>query len=192
MSKIKSKTKYNDCWMYILLLSSIVILTDSVQFFNIKLFNVEITIAIFLIPLIYAVTNYITKKYGFKRTLNAIIISTISLILFIMLMNFAIGKEVNYSNIIGSLLGYIMSQVVNTFIYKFLLVNTNSPYILILLNYIFAYIVYYMIYTVVYLDRIVLDNFWISYFLVLLIQTIMSIVLAIIDKKIPIGMSKDD
>ena len=68
----------------------------------------------------------------------------------------------------------------------------NSPYILVLLNYIFGYIVFYMIYTIVHLDMIILDSFWISYFVVLAIQSIMSVGLALLDKKILVGIGKDD
>ena len=107
-------------------------------------------------------------------------------------MNFAIGKDMDFGSLYGAILGYLVSQIVNTMIYKFLLVNTNSPYLLILLNYIFAYIVFYMIYTIVHLDMIILDTFWISYFVVLIIQSIMSMGLAFLDKKILVGIGKDD
>ena len=188
----KTKQKYNDCWMYILLLSTLVILTESIKTFNFSLFKVEMTVATFLIPFIFAITNYITKKYGFRRALSGIIISAISMILFILLMCFAVGTEMNFSALSGGLIGYLISQIVNTRIYKFLLTNTNSPYILVLLNYVFAYIVFYMVYTVIHLDMIILDTFWISYFIVLAIQTIMSLALAFIDKKIIVGIGKDD
>lgn len=188
----RTRKKYNDSWMYILLLATLVILTESLKTYNFTLFNVELTFAIFLIPLIFSITNYITKKYGFRRTLIAIIISAISMIAFVMLMNFAVGKTLNFSSLSGELLGYLISQMVNTMIYKFLLVNTNSPYFLVLLNYIFGYIVFYMVYTIVHLDMIILDTFWTSYFIVLGIQSIMSVVLALLDKKIKVGMSKDD
>lgn len=189
---VKTRTKYNDCWMYILLLSTLVILTESIKTFNFNLFNVEMTYAIFSIPIIFAITNYITKKYGFRRTLTGIIVSALSVILFVIIMNFAIGRPIEFSNLSGGLLGYLISQIVNTMIYKFLLVNTNSPYILVLLNYIFGYIVFYMIYTIIHLDMIILDTFWISYFVVLIIQSIMSMGLAYLDKKILVGIGKDD
>lgn len=192
MSRTKSKTKYNDSWMYILLLSTIVILAESLKTYYFPIFSVKLTYVVFLLPFIYMVTNYITKKYGFRRTLTAIIISTLALILFVLIMNFAIGRTLNFTTLSGSLLGYIISQLVNTLIYKFLLVNTNSPYILVLLNYIFAYIVFYMLYVIVHMNMAVADSFWIAYFTTLGIQTIMSIGLAYIDKKIKIGMSKDD
>lgn len=188
----KTKQKYNDCWMYILLLSTLVILTESIKTFNFSLFKVEMPVATFFIPFIFAITNYITKKYGFRRALSGIIISAISMILFILLMCFAVGTEMNFSSLSGGLIGYLISQIVNTMIYKFLLTNTNSPYTLVLLNYVFAYIVFYMVYTVIHLDMIILDTFWISYFIVLAIQTIMSLALSFIDKKIIVGIGKDD
>jgi len=188
----KTKKKYNDSWMYVLLLSTLVILTESLKNFNFTIFKAEITYAMFLIPIIFAITNYITKKYGFRRTINGIIISAVSMILFVLIMSFAVGKPMDFGGLLGGLLGYLISQLVNTIIYKFLQVNTTSPYLLVLLNYIFGYIVFYMVYTIVHLDMIILETFWISYFIVLAIQSIMSIGLALIDKKIPAGIGKDD
>lgn len=192
MSKTKKSVKYNDSWMYILLLSTIVILGESLKTYTFNLLGVNLTYVIFLLPFIFMVTNYITKKYGFKRTLTSIIISSISLIAFVLLMNFAIGKTFTISSISGGLAGYLVSQTINTMIYKFLLVNTNSPYLLVLLNYVFGYIVFYMLYAIVRMDLVIADTFWIGYFITLLIQTIISMVLASIDKKIKVGMSKDD
>lgn len=192
MSRGKTRQKYNDSWMYILLLSTLVILIESLKTYKFSLFGTPVTYSMFLIPFIFTVTNYITKKYGFRRTLTAIIISTIALIAFVTIMNFAVGREMNFSSISGGLLGYLISQLVNTMIYKFLLVNTNSPFVLIILNYIFGYIVFYMLYTIVHLDTVVTSAFWKSYFIVLGIQAVMSIVLTVFDKKIKVGLSKDD
>lgn len=192
MSKTTKTTKYNDSWMYILLLSTVVILGESLKTYTFNLLGVNLTYVIFLLPFIFMVTNYITKKYGFKRTLTAIIISSISLIAFVLLMNFAIGKTFTISSISGGLAGYLVSQTINTMIYKFLLVNTNSPYLLVLLNYVFGYIVFYMLYAIVRMDLVIADTFWIGYFITLFIQTLMSMGLATIDKKIKVGMSKDD
>lgn len=192
MDKLKKRTKYNDSWMYIILLTSLVILTESLKTYNFNIMNIELTFSIFLIPFIYAITNYITKKYGFRKGLTAILISTVSIVIFVIIMSFAVGKNIELSSITGELLGYFLSQLLNTMIYKFLLVNTNSPYLLVLLNYIFGYIFFYMIYTVVNLNMIILDTFWLSYFVVLIIQSVISIALSVVDKKIPVGIGKDD
>lgn len=192
MSKIQNKTRYNDSWMYILLLSTIVILAEALRTYNFPIFGVNITYALFLLPLMYGVTNYITTKYGFRRTIIGIGISILSLLAFILLMDFAMGKEADFASISGGLAGYIISQLVNTLIYKFLIVNTNRPYLLVLLNYIFAYIVFYMLYTLVHMNIIVAETFWIGYFVTIGIQTIMSIILAFVIRKVKLGMSKDD
>lgn len=192
MSKIQNKTRYNDSWMYILLLSTIVILAEALRTYNFPIFGVNITYALFLLPLMYGVTNYITTKYGFRRTIIGIGISILSLLAFILLMNFAMGKEADFASISGGLAGYIISQLVNTLIYKFLIVNTNRPYLLVLLNYIFAYIVFYMLYTLVHMNIIVAETFWIGYFVTIGIQTIMSIILVFVIRKVKLGMSKDD
>ena len=192
MSKIQNKTRYNDSWMYILLLSTIVILAEALRTYNFPIFGVNITYALFLLPLMYGVTNYITTKYGFRRTIIGIGISILSLLAFILLMDFAMGKEADFASISGGLAGYIISQLVNTLIYKFLIVNTNRPYLLVLLNYIFAYIVFYMLYTLVHMNIIVAETFWIGYFVTIGIQTIMSIILAFVIRKVKLGMSNDD
>lgn len=192
MTKTYHKTRYNDSWMYILLLSTLVILVESLKTYYFTLFDVNITYSIFLLPVIYGVTNYITTKYGFRRTLLGIGISLVSVLAFILLMNFAIGKELDIASLSGGLVGYTISQLVNTLIYKFLTVNTDRPYLLILLNYIFAYIVFYMLYTVVHMNLIVAETFWIGYFTSIAIQSLMSIVIALFIKKVKLGMSKDD
>lgn len=190
--KTKGRKKYNDSWMYIFLLSTIVILADSLKTYTFNIKDIAITYSIFLLPTIYFVSSYITKKYGYKKGLSSIIISSLSLIAFLLLMNFAIGRDMSFSSISGQLCGYIISQVVNITIYKFLLNNTTSPYILVFLNYVFSLIVYYMIYTLIHLDMIILDSFWTSYFIVLGIQSIIYIGLTIVDKNIKIGIGKDD
>ena len=190
--KPKGRKKYNDSWMYIFLLSTIVILADSLKTYTFNIKDIAITFSIFLLPVIYFVSSYITKKYGYKRGISSIIISGISLIVFLLLMNFAIGRNMSLSSISGELCGYLISQVVCITIYKFLLNNTTSPHILVFLNYVFSLIVYYMVYTLIHLDMIILDSFWVSYFTVLGIQSVMCIVITIIDKNIKVGISKDD
>lgn len=192
MTKKNTQKKYNDSWMYILLLSTLIILIESLKTYKFNLFGTKVTYAIFLLPFVFAITNYITKKYGYRRSLTAILISSISLIAFVIIMNFAIGRTFSFSSISSEFLAYLVSQLANATIYKFLLVNTTSPFILVLLNYIFGYIVYYMIYTIVHLSQIIPDTFWQSYFIVLAIQSIMSIILTAFDKKIQIGIGKDD
>ena len=164
MKKLTKKEKeelYNDSWMYILLL-----------------------------PLIFLITNFITKKYDYRKTVVAISISGVAMVLYIAVMSFAVGKTFVITDISGGFCGYVISQLVNLTIYAFLLNNTKSPGLLVYVNYLFALIVLYMFYTLISLDKIRLDNFWSGYFVTLLVQSIICIILTIVDKKIKRGIEK--
>lgn len=186
---IKNKYKkdiiiYNDYWIYTLLLTTLVILLESLKTYTFSLAGVNLTYAIFPLPIIYLLANYITKKYDYKKTIAAIAISGISFVLFVAIIAFALGERLMLSSISGELSGYVISQYINLMIYTFLLNNTKSPYILILLNYLFSLIVYYMFYTLIYLNMIILDTYWKGYFITLGIQIIICLVIAYLDKKI--------
>lgn len=187
-----NKRKYNDSWMFIFLLSTLLILTESVKNYTFTIQNLEFTYAIFIIPFLYFITDYITKKYGFKRGLTSIVVSAIALIAFILVMNFSLGSTFDFSCLNGGLIGYIVSQMVNVMIYRFLLINTTSPFVLVLLNYVFGLVIFYVVYTLVNMNITITNTFWVEYFIVLVVQTLMCIALTVIDKKIPLGLGKDD
>ena len=66
-------------WVYVLLLSTIVILAQSLKDYTFSFDNVTLTYSIFIIPIIYFVTNFITKKYGYSKSIIGISISSILL-----------------------------------------------------------------------------------------------------------------
>ena len=187
MTKEELQEMYNDSWIYIMLLSTIVILTESLKNYTFVL-TTKITYAIFLVPIILLITNYITKKYGFKRSLLGIIISTISLIAFVAVMYFAIGANFSFSIISGQVIGYVVCQLVNLCIYSFLLNNTTSPYILVLISYLFSLIAFYLVYTVVQADLVIGQNFWNGYFISLGIQLAELTIITMFDKSIKRGI----
>lgn len=187
MTKEELQEMYNDSWIYIMLLSTIVILTESLKNYTFVL-TTKVTYAIFLIPVILLITNYITKKYGFKRSLLAIAISTLSLIAFVAIMYFAIGINFSFSIVSGQVVGYLVCQLVNLFIYCFLLNNTSSPYILVLINYIFALIAFYLAYTVMQANLVIGKDFWGGYFITLVIQLVEIIIITLFDKNIKRGL----
>lgn len=188
-SKREKYEIYNDSWIYILLLTTLVILMDSLKTYTFQIDKISLTYAIFLLPLTYFITNYITKKYGSKRSIVAIASSGVGMVLFVTIMNFVLGRSLSFGPISGQFCGYVVSQFINLTIYSFLLENTNTPIFLIFLNYMFALIVFYMLYTLIYLNLIISDDFWISYFTVLLIQSIICMALAWIDKKVKKGQA---
>lgn len=193
MKKITKKEKeelYNDSWMYILLLTTLLILCESLKTYKFELLGSVLSYSLILLPLIFLITNFITKKYGHRKSVLAISISSAVLVLYITIMSFAIGKTLVLSDVSGGFCGYVVSQLVNLTIYAFLLNNTKSPGLLVYANYMFSLIVFYMFYTLVLLDKIILENFWNGYFTTLLIQGVICIILTIVDKKIKRGIEK--
>lgn len=194
MSNIKKKTKeqiYNDCWMYILLLTTLVILLQSLKSYTFSFLGVNLTYAILFLPLVYFLINYITKKYDYKKAVAAIAISGVVSVCFVVIIDFALGRQITLSNLSGEFCGYVISQLINLTIYNFLLNNTKSPTILIFLTYLFSLIVYYMFYTLIYLNMIILDNFWTSYLITIGIQFILCFPLSVVDKRILRGQEKE-
>ena len=169
------------CWVYILLLSTIVILAHSLKDYTFSFDNITLTYSIFILPVIYFVTNYITKKYGYAKSVVSIAMSGLLLVLFSIIMSFVIGKSFNFYDISGEFCGYVVSQFVNLTIYQFLLVNTTGSFILIFLTYMFAFVVFYLFYTLLYMNLLVFDNYWTSYFSTLLLQGIICLLLTFFD-----------
>ncbi len=188
--KKKEEAIYDDCWMYILLLTTLVILLESLKSYMFRISDVYLTYAVFLLPLVYFLANYITKKYDYRKTVAAIAISGVMSVCFVAVMSFALGKQLMLSSLSGQFCGYVISQFVNLTIYTFLLNNTRCPGIHIFLTYLFSLIIYYMFYTLIYLNMIILDNFWEGYMLTLAIQVVVCIPLAILDKNIKRGREK--
>lgn len=190
MTKKKEKL-YDDCWMYILLLTTLAILLESLKTYTFKVAGVRLSFSLFLLPFTYFIVNYITKRYDYKKAISAIAISGVMFVCFSAVMSFAVGERLILSSVSGEFCGYVVSHFINLTIYMFLLNNTKSPFILVLLNYLFALIVYYMFYTLIYLNMIILDNFWKGYFITLIIQGLLCIPITIVDKKVKRGREKE-
>ena len=183
----KVQEKYDDSWIFILLLTTLTILLESLKTYTFTIDGVKLTYALLFLPLTYFLVNYIVKKYDYKKAVAAIAISGVMFVCFSAIMAFSIGQRLILTSVSGELCGYVISQFINLTIYVFLLNNTKSPIILIFLNYMFALIVYYMFYTLIYLDMMILDNFWKGYIITLGIQFVICIPTAIYDKNIKKG-----
>ena len=139
----------------------------------------------------YFIVNYITKKYGYKKSVVAIVISALSVVLFVTIMSVVLGTELLLENVSGEFCGYVISQFVNLTIYSFLLNNTKGNYILTVITYIFSLIVYYMFYTLIHLNIIVFDNFSQGYIITILIQAVICFILGFIDMKVKRGIEEE-
>ena len=182
MTKKKQEELYDDSWLYILLLTTLSILLESLKTYKFQLMGVSISYAIILLPIVYLLVNYITKKYDYKKAVAAISISAVISVCFMAIVSFALGKS-----LIREFCGYVVSQFVNLTIYNFLLNNTKSPTLLILFNYLFSVIIFILLYTLINLGNMNLDSFWTKYFLMVCISFGMSIPMAFIDKRIKRG-----
>ena len=186
-TKLIIEDNYNDCWIYILLLTTLTILLESIKTYEFNIMGVGVSYAILGIPFTYFIVNYIYKKYDYKKAIAAISISGVITICFMAMMSFALGKNLILSNLTGEFCGYIVSQFVNLTIYAFILNNTRGLYPLILVNYIFSVTAFCMLYTLIYLSKVIYESYWISYFLTIGIDTAICIVLAYIDSKVKRG-----
>lgn len=175
-------------WIYIFLLSTIVMLAHSLKDYTFSFDNITLTYSIFILPFIYFITNYITKKYGYTKSIMGISVSGVVLVLFGLIMSFVIGGNFSFYDIAGEFCGYVISQFVNLTIYQFLLVNTQENFILIFLTYIFAFVVNYLFYTLIYMDLLVLNEYWVAYFSTLLLQGIIAFLLTFFDINIKRGL----
>ena len=178
------KESQSELWIYILLQSSLLIFVESLKTYHFKIHGNLISLSIPILPLIFLILNIIIRKYGGKKALLSILISSIISVLFIFLMSFAMKKTFDFAIYRGELLSYCISQLLNIFLYRFIDKNTKKSYPIIFLSYIFSLIIFHMIYTLSYLDTTILDGYWIRYLLNITIEVLVCIPITIIDKKI--------
>ena len=186
-SKNKKTQAYEDSWIYVLLLSAVVILQQSLKNYTFLVDDFSLSYSLFLLPVIYFLTNYITKKKGYKKSIMAISISAMAMVIFVLFMNLCTGKGFELYNVAGDFCGYFISQLINLTIYEFLLDNTKPNYILLFLTYLFALVVNYLFYSLFYISTIAIDNYWVIYFTTLLFQAMLVMLLAFIDMHIKRG-----
>lgn len=174
----------NDGWIYTLLLTTLSILIQSLRNYKVVLFGHVIGYGVFLIPVVFFLANYIVKEYDYKKGIAAIAISSVISVSFVAIIYFALGRNLILTKVCGDFLAYTVSQFVNLFIYQFLLSNKSTSYLLRFLTYMFSVIVYIMVYTLVYLDSLIIDGYWVTYGITLGIEFIICLPLAYFDLKI--------
>lgn len=174
----------NDGWVYVLLLTTLVILIQSLRNYKILILSHNISYGMFLIPVVFFLVNYIAKKYDYRKAIVAICVSSVISVGFVAMIYFALGRHLIISSIVGDFLAYSVSQFVNLFIYEFIISNTSGSYILVSLTYLFSIIIYIMIYTLVYLNSLIIDGYWGTYAITLFIEVLICLPLAYLDTKI--------
>ena len=170
-------------WLYILLLTAVAILGWVLGKFDFNIGKASLTLAIFAYPFRYFIANIITKKYGYKETMNAISYSACLMLLFMIASSLLGEHNVDYVPVTGEVFGYLASQMINLTIYYYLYMNTKGNKLAILATYIFAMLVDNLI-SMLFISRMtIVDAFWRTYFVTILIETIISIILINFDEK---------
>lgn len=178
------RTEEVSSWVYILLLTAVAILGWVLGKFDFNIGKASLTLAIFAYPFRYFIANIITKKYGYKETMNGISYSACLMLLFIIVSSLLGQHDIDYIPVTGEVFAYLASQMINLTIYYYLYMNTSGDNKLpILATYIFAMLVDNLI-SMLFISRMtVVDAFWRTYFATILIEAIISIILINFDEK---------
>ena len=169
--------------IYILLLTAVAILGWVLGKFDFNIGKASLTLAIFAYPFRYFIANIITKKYGYKETMNGISYSACLMLLFMIVASLLGQHDVDYIPVTGEVFAYLTSQMINLTIYYYLYMNTKGNKLAILATYIFAMLVDNLI-SMLFISRMtIVDAFWRTYFVTILIETIISIILINFDEK---------
>ena len=170
-------------WVYILLLTAVAILGWVLGKFEFNIGKATLTFAIFAYPFRYFIANIITKKYGYKETMNGISYSACLMLLFIIVASLLGQHDIDYIPVTGEIFAYLASQMINLTIYYYLYMNTDGNKLAILATYIFAMLIDNLI-SMLFISRMTMvDAFWRTYFVTILIEAIISIILINFDEK---------
>lgn len=191
--KVKKKEKQkqqisNEVFMFSMLLAVICILKTALNSYTFNIFNSSISFSIFLVPIIIYISNYITKKYGFKNSLYSIVISTLMVIAFIILIYDLSNQPIVFSNLVYNFISYFVSLFINLATYYYILTNMEEKPIIIGLNYMFA-VVLNLFFTIFLLSGLVMtENMWNTFTISIIIDFIICILFVFLDKRVKRGV----
>ncbi len=111
---------------YILLLAVTLVLTNVLVNYSFECFGYSIWVSVFIYPLVFFFANMITKKYGPINTLFGIIGAVIMQLL--IFTGFALSTDINVDLLIvlGTLISFIIMQLVNLELYLKILNGKSS------------------------------------------------------------------
>lgn len=114
----KRKRKEKDLYLlYGSLISILFILSNYIVKFSFNLNGTSIYYSVFTIPFIYLFTCLLYKKYGFKKTLTAIVIAIV-LQLLVFFMEWLIYSEISTAVLVGTMLSVPFAQLLTIGLYK--------------------------------------------------------------------------
>ena len=102
----KKDVVYYDSWIYILLLTTTLLLTYAISNYTFSISYIRLTYSLFLIPFLYFILNLIIKKYGYPEAIKSISISGLSLVLFVVIIDMLSGNGLSFNNVYKEFCGF--------------------------------------------------------------------------------------
>lgn len=188
--KLDQKEIENDFLLFCFLLSTFAMLTSALQKYSFPISGYSISFSIIIFPSLIFISNYITKKFGFKRSFLSIVISSLVIIAFVILIQDLLGKRIDLIEIGANCLSSFVSLIINLWIYYYIVINIEPRYesIWTYIGYIFAIAINHIIFMLFSTNMVVVDHFWISYFISIIIEAIVSILFVYFDHRIKRGI----
>lgn len=175
---------------YSFLLSALIIFLYSTHNLNINFYDVNISIMNLLFPTLFFLSCVTVKELGYKYGLISVVISTVVLFFYGGFCNFFVTGNFNIYQIGVITLAYFTTQSICLSMYNYFLLNTRLPIFVVVSIYIFCCLVYNMIYMLFNYNMVVDSTFWLEYFLIIILQGVLSIVLAIFDSIVEMGIDE--
>ena len=146
-----------------------------------KRVSISISLGILLLPGVYFLSNYILKKYDYKKAIAAIAVSGVISLSFHVILAFFLERNNILTNSCGDFCGYVVSQFVHILVYEYLFSRNNRKPILVYLTYLGSVIIYLLFFSLIYLYLVLADGFWSNFFLLIFVESIMCIPVTYLD-----------
>ncbi|MBO5414360.1 MAG: hypothetical protein J6A17_01900 [Bacilli bacterium] len=189
-TKKKKEEFSNDSFMLTMLLTVTCLLLTSLKAYQFTLFDQTLTFSVLILPIVIFISNYITKKEGFKNSLYSVIISSLMVVAFLLLIENLTNQKANVLEIFGYSLSCFVSLFINLSIYYYILINMSYKSIMIGLNYMFTIVLNSFIHLLFFNELVLTNSFWGQFTIAIIIQFILSIILICFDRKIERGIEK--
>ena len=98
----KRKKKKEDPFIYVLILSLLVVLSLVLSFYKVY----SVSFGTLIVPLIIYITNYIYNNYDYKETLNSCLISILMVVLYLFLLYNLEDRIINILEVLKYLIIY--------------------------------------------------------------------------------------
>lgn len=178
---MKKNKKYNDTWIYTLLVSALTILYISIYNYKFTYYELSFPYSYLLIPIILYIINYLSNR----KVLNIILTilgSVIFTYLYNIILSFSLGMIIPIKELTIKLLPIFITEIINYLLFKYLHKNTKEGYILILLNYLFSFIIFIIIKSIIDINILVTSDYYLEYIINIIIVITEIIIISAIDK----------